>query len=89
MNESIWVRVGSDGEYESFPNLNEALEYLNSLNVGHIIGWGWSGMGFETPNYHDQEYISIYIGDDRAQRLRTLTVLEQYAVEDGLVEAYI
>lgn len=32
----IWVRVGDSGEYESFDDLQEVVDYLNELGVGLI-----------------------------------------------------
>jgi len=60
----LWVRIGDAGEYEKFDDLDAAIEYLNELRVGKITGWVRSG--FQTQNYHGQDYISIFYGDSEA-----------------------
>jgi len=89
--ETIWARVGDMGEYEPFFSVDEALEYLNDLNVGTVTGWidGGPGVGIETANYHGLDFISLYVGDCHADLLRPLNSEERAAVEAGLQEAYI
>ena len=83
----IWARVGDGGEYESFPELGECIEYLNSLGVGTVESWRTGG--FFTPNYWGLDYVSLYWGDSSANLLRELDDEERATVECGLVDAFI
>ena len=87
----VWVRVGDTGEYESFDSLDDALDYLNELSAGHVIGWvdGGIGVGIETANYHGYDFISFFWGDDDANLTARLDVEERTEVEEGLKEVYI
>lgn len=61
--DCLWLRVGRCGEYEKMDDLDAAIEYLNELRVGRIIMWVPGG--FETQNYHGQDYVSLYYGDHK------------------------
>jgi len=63
----LWVRIGDAGEYEKCDDLDDAIEYLNELRVGKITGWVKGG--FETQNFHGQDYVSIFYGDYQANHL--------------------
>jgi len=91
MIEQLWIRVGDCGDYEPCNGLNDALAYLNELNVGEVTGWtnGPCAVGFETSNFWGQDCISCYFGDADANLIRPLNAAERAAVEDGLKEAYI
>lgn len=91
MNEQLWIRVGDAGEYEPFDGVEEALEYLNELNVGEVSGWvdGRYAVGFETPNYHGIDCISCFWGDADANLTRPLSGEERTLMEANLLEAYI
>jgi len=88
---TVWVRVGDAGEYESFDSLEEAIDYLNELNVGQVIGWVDAGMGvgIETVNYWGRDFISLFWGDDGANLTDHLDADERLEVEAGLEEVYI
>jgi hypothetical protein len=92
MNEQFWVRVGDAGEYESFGNdISDLTDYLNELSVGQVTGWidAGPGVGFETPNYHGYDFISLFVGDNEANLIRPLDAGERAAVECSLEEAYV
>lgn len=86
-----WVRVGDASDYESFDNLDAALDYLNELGVGEVTGWidGGPGVGIETVNYHGHDFISFYVGNGYADLVRPLNAEERAAVEANLEEVYI
>lgn len=84
MDSLLWVRIGDAGEYISFDNLDDAIDYLNELRVGQATGW--TQAGFETPNYHGQDYVSIYWGDNDTNHLADLDDDEQEHIESGLEE---
>jgi hypothetical protein len=86
VEDSIWVRVGDAGEYEFFDSIADALDYLNELNVGKVTGW--RALGFNTPNFWGQDYISIYHGTADADALGELTADEKATLESGLVEIF-
>jgi hypothetical protein len=83
----IWVRVGDAGEYESFDDLQEAVDYLNELHVGQIDRW--QSAGVETCNYWGRDYISLYHGDTDGNLTSDLLPDERAFVEDSLVECYL
>lgn len=83
----LWVRVGDAGEYTEFDSLADALEYLNELQVGKVDHW--QRYGFDTPNYHGHDYISIYWGGSDANPWRDLNDEERGEVEAGLNESYL
>jgi len=87
METWLWIRVGDCGEYEQFDSLDDAIDYLNELRVGNVTGWVEAG--FETPNYHGQDYISIYWGGTDANHLADLDDDEQETIESGLEESYL
>ncbi len=91
MSEQLWIRVGDNGDYEPFDGLNEAIEYLNDLQVGQVDHWidGGPGIGFATPNYHGFDFISCFWGDNDAQLTRSLNAQERAALEMDLEEVYI
>jgi len=63
----LWLRVGDSGEYEKMDDLDAAIKYLNELCVGQVTAWVKGG--FETQNYHGQDYISLYYGDHERNHL--------------------
>lgn len=83
----LWVRVGDAGEYTEFDDLDAALDYLNELHVGKIDHW--QRYGFDTPNYHGLDYVSIYWGGADANPWRDLDDEERDTVEAGLEECYL
>jgi len=83
----LWVRVGDAGEYTEFDSLDDALEYLNELRVGKVDRW--QRYGFDTPNYHGHDYISIYWGGADANPWSDLDDEDRETVENGLEENYL
>lgn len=63
----LWLRIGDGGDYRSFSSIDDAIEYLNELQVGKIEAWTKAGTGFTTRNYWGHDYISCYWGDGNAQ----------------------
>jgi hypothetical protein len=87
----IWVRVGDAGDYQTWDGLDDAIEYLNELNVGQVVGWidSGPGVGVETVNYHGLDFISLYWGDKDANLTRSLNRSERSYVAMFLEEVYI
>jgi len=84
VEDSIWVRVGDAGEYESFDSIADTLDYLNELKVGKVTRWRL--FGFNTPNYWGHDYISIFRGTlDAPYRL---TADDIDALESGLIKIH-
>ncbi len=89
--QRLWVRVGDAGEYEAFDGIEEAVDYLNELNVGQVDHWidSGPGVGFATPNYHGYDFISCFWGDTDANLSAPLDAGERAAVECCLEEVYL
>ena len=81
----IWVRVGDAGEYHSFDTLDDALDYLNEMLVGHVTDWG-DGDVLETCNYSGQNYVSLYWGSPAAYFDANLDVCDRVYIEKNLDE---
>jgi Ca2+-binding RTX toxin-like protein len=84
----IWLRVGDGGDYVSFDSIDEAVDYLNELQVGKVDGWTHGGSGFTTANYWGHDYISCYWGDEGAQLVSGILPQER-AEFDVLKESYL
>jgi hypothetical protein len=78
----IWLQVGDDAEMEPFGHLDEAVEYLRELDVGHIVTWLEDG--FDTPEFHGLDGIKIFYGDARGNRSASLPWDVRESVERGL-----
>jgi hypothetical protein len=92
MSLQLWVRVGDDGDYQSFGDDWDALiDYLNDLSVGTVTGWidAGAGVGFQTPNYHGYDFVSLFWGDANADLVAHLTGRERATMEGRLEEAFI
>ena len=92
MSKQLWVRVGDAGDYESFGDDFAALfDYLNDMRVGTVTGWidGGPGVGFETPNFHGYDFVSLFWGNADADFVHRLTPDERLLVEAGLEEVFI
>jgi hypothetical protein len=88
----LWVRVGDSGDYQSYgDDLDALIDYLNDLSVGTVTGWidNGPGVGFETPNYHGYDFVSLFWGDANADLVAHLTGHERAIIEAGLEEAFI
>lgn len=83
----VWVRVGDSGEYESFDDLQEVVDYLNELRVGRVDHW--RSAGIETENYWGHDYISLFHGDSDGNLKSDLLPDERVFVEDNLSENYL
>jgi len=89
--EYLWIRIGDAGDYTPFGSLQEAAYHLNMLRVGKVTGW-WSSpfaVGFETENYHRDDCVSCYWGNEFGQYRRELDPGERAVIEDTLEEAYL
>jgi len=86
MNETLWIRTGDTGEYESFGNDFGALvEHLQELHAGPVESWiDGPGVGFATANFPGHNLISCYWGDADADLVRPLDAAERAIVEAGL-----
>jgi len=89
--ERLWIRIGDAGDYNEVGDIYAAVDDLNAMEVGEVGCWidGGPGIGFDTPNYHGHDFVSLYWGDDRADLVRPLDDAERAAVEAGLLEVYI
>jgi hypothetical protein len=85
--ELFWVRVGDAGDYQSFDDLADLIDYLNELNVGTV--WNWIDAGFTTENFYGLDYISLFVGDRDANHDRDLTQDERRQVSKQLRTAYL
>ena len=81
-----WLKIGNDGENESFDGLREVVEYLNECDVGRIDLW--VGIGFVTPNYHGDDLVLLYVGGDNSVLIRALNSWERGYIETRLEEVY-
>lgn len=84
----VWLRVGDAAPLEEFASIQEAAQYLNSLHAGQITEW-YGSVGFCTPNYHGDDYVSCYWGDETRQPIRGFTADERAEMANNLEEAYI
>jgi hypothetical protein len=78
----IWVRIGDNGDSEGFFDLDRAVNYLNTLDVGQVVGW--RGGGFDTENFWGEDYVRIFHGDSHGRLLSDLLSDERVVVEDKL-----
>ena len=85
MNHYLYVRIGSTGALERFPNIEAVAAYLNTLKVGRPTRW--YGHGFDTQNYHGSENISVFWGDSRGQYRNSIGRGARLYLESELQEA--
>jgi hypothetical protein len=78
----IWVRIGDAGDYEDFDCLEDAVCYLNELDVGQVTRW--RNAGVDTDNFWGNDYVSLYRGDAEGNLLSNLLPDERVLVEDNL-----
>lgn len=85
-----WIRVGDGGEYQSFDDLDSTIDYLNQCEVGQIDHWvdAGPGVGIDTPNFHGNDFVSLFVGDLAGNLVRVLNGWERGRVEAGLQAAY-
>jgi hypothetical protein len=93
---AFWLRLGDQGDYEPYKDIQELAAYLKEydaqLEVGPILGWVEGG--FETEFFSGNNYVSVYVGDDNADLLRELSPREKRKVEkvlerEGSVQAQV
>jgi len=68
------MRVGDQGDYEDFGDLNAAAEelaYHFRSGKARIVGWQKYGVSIE-PGFTGYNYVSLFWGDDDAQPTRNL-----------------
>lgn len=81
----LFVRIGSTGELEQFPDIETVAAYLNTLSVGRPT-W-WCLHGFDTQNYWGSDNISVFWGDDLGNYLESISTADQVYLEAELDEA--
>ncbi|MHB9044356.1 MAG: hypothetical protein ACYC35_00300 [Pirellulales bacterium] len=83
-----WIRIGDTGSYQSFDDLDDAVDCLNENGAGKIDHWvdGGPGIGIDTPNFHGHDFISLFWGDNAANPIRSLNRWERAHVEKRLAE---
>lgn len=87
-NEALlWVQVGEDGEYTSFDNLDNVIDYLNEMRVGNDVEWDDDGV-METCNYWGSDYIKLYYGGPDMHYWSDLSIDDQQYIEQHLEEHY-
>lgn len=90
----ICIKIGEAGELHTFDDADDALAYLNEMEVGHIDRWTRDGhvdtvIGFETPNYHGDDYVQCYQGDSTGDIMDELTPSDRRYLEENLEECFI
>ena len=83
----LWIRLGDNGDYESFDDLDAAIACLNEGRAGLVTAWVNEncGIGIETTNYSGDNCISLYWGDKQADFVRELDASERKIVEQNLL----
>ena len=89
--ERVWIRVGDAGDYVDIGSVEDAVDYMNTLQVGKVDYWvdHSTGVGFATPNYHGGDFVSCFWGDEDANFCRLLSAEERAYVENNLEESYL
>lgn len=87
----VWIRVGDAGDYVDIGSVEDAVDYMNTLQVGKVDYWvdHSTGVGFATPNYHGGDFVSCFWGDEDANFCRLLSAEECAYVENNLEESYL
>ena len=87
----LWVRDGACSDYEKFDGIDDWLDRCAVETLGGFIAWktlsGATGhvcQGLETTYFCDDDYISLFWGDDDAQATRSLNALEKKIIENRL-----
>ena len=81
----LFVRVGSAGELEQFPNIEAVAAYLNTLSVGRPTRWYLHG--FDTQNFWGGDGVSVFWGDDLGNYLQSIATRERLFLEAQLDDA--
>ena len=83
-----WIRVGDQGDYQPVDNLDAVIDSLNEWRVGEVTAWVKSGIGVgvETEHCYGYDFISLFVGDDQGNLIRSLKSRERAAVEEGVTE---
>ena len=81
--ELVWVRMGASDDYEQFDNINDAAKSAAAFGV-EADDLRWIRGGFEVEGFKGRNYVSIYIGDDEADKIRDLTSSEKKNFERAL-----
>lgn len=82
---NLYVRIGSTGALERFPNIEAVTAYLNTLKVGRPTRW--YGHGFDTQNYHGSDSICAFWGDNLGNYLHSIGTCDRLYLEAELDEA--
>jgi len=81
--ELVWLRMGDSDDYEQFDNINDAAKSAAAFGV-EADDLRWIRGGFEAEGFKGRNYVSIYIGDDEADKIRDLTSSEKKNFERAL-----
>jgi len=88
VNEAVkwcWVRIGDGSDYEKYDDPSEVVDMFVELGVTPPLRWR-SG-GFECSAFKRNNYVSMYWGDNDADKTRDLNRREQKAFEKALAVA--
>ena len=77
-----WMRVGDQGDYAPYDDLDAVIADLNEWRVGEVTGWvnGGIGVGLETTECYGYDFISLFWGDNQANLIRPLDAEERAAM---------
>ena len=83
-----WMRVGDQGDYAPYDDLDTVIDTLNEWRVGEVTGWVESGIGvgLETMSCYGYDFVSLFWGDDQANLIRPLDAEERANVEESVTE---
>ncbi len=87
----LWIRVGDAGDYHRCGDIYEALDDLNAMEVGEILSWveHGAGIGFETVNFHGNDFVSCFWGDEEANPINVLSPNDRAYLLNADERAYI
>jgi hypothetical protein len=86
-----WIRAGDQGDYQPVDDLDAVIENLNEWQVGEVTGWveGARGVGLETTACYGYNFISLFVGDKKANLVRPLNAWEWGRLETELKQCAI
>jgi len=74
--EHLWMRRGLNDEYTEYDDFAVAAEALRA--VGLVTLDRWRVHGFESGNLKDENYVSLFWGDEDAALERAMTEYEKH-----------
>ena len=78
----LWVRLGDTSEYSAYDDVEGAAAALNEAGVQYPLFRVFGGVTAQ--GFRGENHISLYWGDEKANRIRDLTDDELKAVEKEL-----